>query len=453
LKNGRFRETLLLVSCRICRDFLLSNFDQNQVLFSESMKGHPSNNALPEAIEQIYRNDARKVFATLVRLLGDFDLAEEAMHEAFAVAVQQWPSQGIPTNPSAWLVSTGRFKALDVIRRRTRLNELQGELAQRIQEVQAANEAIAEQEVKDDRLRLIFTCCHPAIDPRVQVPLTLREVCGMTTEEIASAFLTTPATMAQRIVRGKAKIREAKIPYVVPSRAELPERLDAVLAVIYLVFNEGYSASSAESLIRKDLSDEAIRLARLILELLPDPNVMGLLALMLLHESRRTARLTPEGEIILLEDQDRSKWDQALIAEGLQLVEASFATRQFGSYALQAAISAVHAEASTAATTDWRQMVALYDLLMRFESSPIVELNRAVAVTMVDGPAAGLALVDHLLSRGELADYHLAHAARADFQRRLRNFPEAITSYQKALSLAKQPSERRFLQRRLSELL
>jgi RNA polymerase sigma-70 factor, ECF subfamily len=416
------------------------------------MQGHTENGATPEAIEQVYRDDARKVFATLVRLLGDFDLAEEAMHEAFSVALQQWPSQGIPANPSAWLVSTGRFKALDVIRRRTRLGELYGEVANRIQEVQAANDALAEQDVKDDSLRLIFTCCHPAIDPRVQVPLTLREVCGMTTEEIASAFLTTPATMAQRIVRGKAKIREARIPYVVPSRAELPERLDAVLAVIYLVFNEGYSSSSADSLIRTELSDEAIRLARLVLELLPDPQVMGLLALMLLHESRRTARLTAEGEIILLEDQERSQWDQSLIAEGKQLIEASFASRQIGSYTLQAAISAVHADATTAATTDWRQIVALYDLLLRIENSPIVALNRAVAVTMAEGPAAGLILVDQILSRGELTEYHLAHAARADFQRRLGNIPEAIISYQKALTLAKQPNERRFLQHRLHEL-
>jgi RNA polymerase sigma-70 factor, ECF subfamily len=393
-----------------------------------------------------------KVFATLVRLLGDFDLAEEAMHEAFSVAIQQWPSQGIPANPSAWLVSTGRFKALDVIRRRTRFGELYGEVANRIQEVQAANDALAEQDVKDDSLRLIFTCCHPAIDPRVQVPLTLREVCGMTTEEIASAFLTTPTTMAQRIVRGKAKIREARIPYVVPSRAELPERLDAVLAVIYLVFNEGYSSSSADSLIRTELSDEAIRLARLILELLPDPQVMGLLALMLLHESRRTARLTADGEIILLEDQDRSQWDQSLIAEGKELIEASFASRQIGSYTLQAAISAVHAEATTASTTDWPQIVALYDLLMRIENSPIVELNRAVAVTMAVGPSAGLVLVDQILARGELTDYHLTHAARADFQRRLGNIPEAIISYQKALALAKQPNERCFLQHRLYEL-
>lgn len=416
------------------------------------MQGHTENLAPPEAIEQIYRDDARKVFATLVRLLGDFDLAEEAMHEAFSVAIQQWPSEGIPANPSAWLVSTGRFKALDVIRRRARIGELYGEVVNRIQEVQAANDALAVQDVKDDSLRLIFTCCHPAIDPRVQVPLTLREVCGMTTEEIASAFLTTPATMAQRIVRGKAKIREARIPYVVPSRTELPERLDAVLAVVYLVFNEGYSSSSAESLIRTELSDEAIRLARLILELLPDPQVMGLLALMLLHESRRTARLTDDGEIILLEDQDRSQWDQSLISEGKALIEASFASRQIGSYTLQAAISAVHAEAAEAATTDWRQIVALYDLLMRIENSPIVELNRAVAVTMVEGPATGLDLVDQILARGELTGYHLAHAARADFQRRLGNVPEAILSYQKALALAKQPSERRFLQRRLHEL-
>ena len=416
------------------------------------MTGHPLGNATPESVEQIYRVEGRKVFATLVRLLGDFDLAEEAMHEAFASAMQQWPSQGIPSNPSAWLISTGRFKALDVIRRRTKFGELQPELVARVNEVRTANETLAEQDVKDDRLRLIFTCCHPAIDPRVQVPLTLREVCGMTTDEIASAFLTTPATMAQRIVRGKAKIREAKIPYVVPSREELPERLEAVLSVIYLVFNEGYAASSAESLIRTELCNEAIRLARLILELLPDSEVMGLLALMLLHESRRTARLTHDGDIVLLQDQDRSVWDQSMIAEGKRLVANALATRNFGTYTIQAAISAIHADASTPEATDWRQIVALYDLLMKVENSPIVELNRAVAITMIAGPEAGLQIVNAIFDRGELADYHLAHAARADFYRRMGKVPEAVDAYQQSLSLAKQPSERRFLERRLQEL-
>lgn len=416
------------------------------------MTGHPLGNATPESVEQIYRVEGRKVFATLVRLLGDFDLAEEAMHEAFASAMQQWPSQRIPSNPSAWLISTGRFKALDVIRRRTKFGELQPELVARVNEVRTANETLAEQDVKDDRLRLIFTCCHPAIDPRVQVPLTLREVCGMTTDEIASAFLTTPATMAQRIVRGKAKIREAKIPYVVPSREELPERLEAVLSVIYLVFNEGYAASSAESLIRTELCNEAIRLARLILELLPDSEVMGLLALMLLHESRRTARLTHDGDIVLLQDQDRSVWDQSMIAEGKRLVANALATRNFGTYTIQAAISAIHADASTPEATDWRQIVALYDLLMKVENSPIVELNRAVAITMIAGPEAGLQIVNAIFDRGELADYHLAHAARADFYRRMGKVPEAVDAYQQSLSLAKQPSERRFLERRLQEL-
>jgi RNA polymerase sigma-70 factor (ECF subfamily) len=403
-------------------------------------------------IEEVYRAESRRVFASLVRVVRDFDLAEEALHEAFAAAVERWAVEGVPDNPRAWLVSAGRFKAVDAMRRRGKFAALQPELAGRLSEVAAANAARAGDPIEDDRLRLVFACCHPAIDRTVQVPLTLREVCGLTTEEIAAAFLAAPATMAQRIVRGKAKIRDAGIPFALPDAAELPERLGSVLAVIYLVFNEGYSATAGAALTRPDLSAEAIRLGRLLVELLPDPEAVGLLALMLLQESRRASRATPDGDIVLLEDQDRSRWDAGLIAEGRALVERALGTRRFGPYSVQAAIAAVHAAAPTAADTDWRQVVALYDTLLEMAPSPVVELNRAVAVAMRDGPAAGLALIDAVLGRGELDAYHLAHAARADFLRRLGRRDDARTAYERALSLARQEPERRFLSKRLSQL-
>ncbi|MDH4655598.1 RNA polymerase sigma factor [Pseudomonas sp. JS3066] len=401
-------------------------------------------------VEAIYRSDSRRVLATLIRLLGDFDLAEEALHDAFIAAVQQWPRDGIPTNPRAWLVSAGRFKAIDGLRRRARFDASKRHLLAELEE--AASEFEEGEDVEDDRLRLIFTCCHPALPADAQVPLTLREVCDLKTEEIARAFLSTPSTIAQRIVRAKTKIRDARIPYQVPSLAELPERLDNVLRVVYLVFNEGYSASSGDSLTRTDLSAEAIRLARLLLELLPDPEVMGLLALMLLHDSRRSARATDNGDLILLDQQDRSLWDRAQIAEGLALVTQALASRRVGVYVLQAAISAVHAQAASAAQTDWGQIVGLYDVLQRLVQSPVVALNRAVAIAMRDGPEAGLAEVDALLDAGELSDYHLAHTTRADFCRRLGRKAEARAAYQNALALVRQEPERRFIEMRLHEL-
>jgi RNA polymerase sigma-70 factor, ECF subfamily len=405
-----------------------------------------------QTVDDVYRSESRRVFATLVRILGDFDLAEEALHDAFAAAVEQWSRDGIPANPRAWLVSAGRFKAVDVLRRRTRFDASLSELAGRVDQNPQPAAMSEDQGVEDDQLRLIFTCCHPALAPSTQIALTLREVCGLTTEEIASAFLTAPSTIAQRIVRGKAKIRDARIPYVVPSLADLPERLESVLSVIYLVFNEGYSASSGESLTRSDLSAEAIRLGRLLLQLLPEPEVMGLLALMQLHESRRAARSSPDGNLILLEDQDRSRWNRQQMSEGKSLVEQALATRRFGAYTLQAAIAAVHAEAPSADATDWAQIVGLYDLLTQAVPSPVVELNRAVALAMRDGPAAGLAEIDALLADGTLGDYHLAHAARADLCRRLGRTNDARHSYRKALDLARQEPERRFLEKRLAEL-
>ena len=401
-------------------------------------------------VDAVYRSESRRVFATLVRLLGDFDLAEEALHDAFRAALEQWPRDGVPANPRAWLVSAGRFKAIDGIRRNARFDPLDEDAEQIAGSDDPA--AWANEDIEDDRMRLIFTCCHPALQPDAQVALTLREVCGLTTEEIAHAFLTAAPTLAQRIVRAKNKIRDARIPYQVPSQEDLPDRLDSVLRVIYLVFNEGYAASSGASLTRHDLSGEAIRLARLLVELLPEPEAMGLLALMLLHESRRAARASPTGDLILLEDQDRSLWNRESIAEGTVLVERALSSRRIGPYTLQAAIAAVHAEARSAAATDWTQIVGLYDVLTRAEPSPVVELNRAVAVAMRDGSAAGLALIDAILARGELSDYRLAHAARADLCRRLGRTAEARASYERALALTRQEPERRFIERRLAEL-
>jgi len=403
-------------------------------------------------IEEIYRSDSRHVLATLIRLLNDFDLAEEGLHEAFAAAMEQWPREGVPANRRAWLVSTARFKAIDVMRRRARFDASLVELTKELESRTSDPEEWDDEQIDDDRLRLIFTCCHPALSPEAQAAMTLREVCGLTTEEIARAFLTKPPTIAQRIVRAKAKIRDARIPYAVPIGLELPERLDAVLRVLYLVFNEGYSASSGEAVMRHDLSGEAIRLGRLLVALLPQAEAMGLLGLMLLQDSRRAARTSPTGELILLEDQDRSLWNRDQIAEGLSLVQRAFSRGQVGPYTVQAAIASIHAQASSAAATDWDQIVRFYTLLSQAEPSPVVHLNRAVAVAMRDGPSAGLELIDTILENGALTGYHLAHAARADLCRRLGRTQEARAAYQRALSLTQQEPERRFLERRLAEL-
>ena len=408
--------------------------------------------SVQETVSAVYLSDSRRVLATLIRLLGDFDLAEEALHDAFRAALEQWPRDGVPANPRAWLVSAGRFKAIDHMRRRKRFEALDdvGDKAD-IAVVDAAAWA-DEESVEDDRLRLIFTCCHPALSSDAQVALTLREVCGLATEEIAHAFLTPAPTLAQRIVRAKAKIRDARIPYEVPARAALPERLDAVLRVIYLVFNEGYAASSGVLVTRQDLSAEAIRLGRLLVELLPEPEAVGLLALMLLHDSRRAARSSASGDLVLLDEQDRSLWNRDQIAEGTTLVEQALSSRRVGPYAIQAAIAAVHAGAPDAAATDWAEIVGLYDVLSRTDPSPVIALNRAVAVAMRDGPEAGLKLIDALLDRGDLPDYRLAHAARADLCRRLGKTADARASYERALALTRQEPERRFLERRLAEL-
>src|SRR5271156_1651181 len=412
-----------------------------------------STDQIRELVDSLYRVDSGRILATLIRLLGDFDLAEEVMHEAFAAALSVWPGSGVPGNPRPWLISTARFKAIDTLRRRARFDASQGELARYLEaQSRSAENSNDEDSLEDDRLRLIFTCCHPSLAPEAHVALTLREVCGLTTEEIAKAFLTTPRTLAQRIVRAKAKIRDTRIPYEVPTPQELPERLGAVLQVVYLIFNEGYSAAAGAQVTRAELTGEAIRLARLLTDLQPEPEVIGLLALMLLHESRRAARTSPVGDLILLENQDRSLWNREQIAEGVALLEKALQSRRFGAYTLQAAIAAVHAQAESVAVTDWRQIVALYDQLARIQPSPVVQLNRAVAIAMRDGPEAGLAQIDAVLEHGELTDYYLANSARADMCRRLGRTAEARSAYEKALALTQQEPERQFLQDRIRQL-
>jgi RNA polymerase sigma-70 factor, ECF subfamily len=410
-----------------------------------------TNVPIEDKIDEIYRADSRRILATLIRLVGDFELAEDALQDSFKAALLQWPKEGVPANPRAWLISTGRHKAIDLIRRQARLEASRAALTERI-EAETTGPDVNDEDVKDDRLRLIFTCCHPALAPEARIALTLREVCGLTTEEVARACLTSAPTLAQRIVRAKAKIRDARIPYQIPSATDLPERLETVLQVVYLVFNEGYFASSGESISRPELSGEAIRLGRLLVELLPEPDVVGLLALMLLQESRRLARMSPAGELVLLEKQDRHLWNRELIAEGLPLVRQAMGSGRFGPYSIQAAIAAVHAGASEPDATDWGEIVALYDVLLRMEPSPVIELNRAAAVAMRDGPEPGLVLIDAILARGELTNYHLAHAARADLCRRLGRTAQARASYERALALTKLEPERRFLEQRLREL-
>ena len=415
------------------------------------MNGSSSREDVRNTLDAIYRQESRRVLATLIRLLGDFELAEEALHEAVTAAMEQWPRDGVPANPCAWLISTGRFKAIDWLRRRARIGGSFDELENLLRQEAFDPSHLDEQHLEDDRLRLIFTCCHPALPWEARIALTLREVCGLTTEEIARAFLTSVSAIAKRIVRAKSKIRDARIPYIVPSASELPGRLDSVLQVIYLIFTEGYAASSGASLTRADLSAEAIRLGRLVLQLLQEPEVLGLLALMLFQEARRSARVSAEGDLVLLDQQDRSAWDRDLIHEGVFLAEKALASRRFGPYTLQAAIAAVHSEAPTADATDWKQICGLYDVLMRADPSPVIELNRAIAIAMRDGPAVGLEIVERLLSRGDLENYYLAHASRADLYRRLGKMDEAIISYGRALSLARQEPARRFLRRRLEE--